>query len=432
MKVGFLTFTTFEWGIASGVLLGAIALFYFARKLFLQSKYHHKELRALGFFREQTKTFVDPKTGVVRERIVKATLKVRWQKNKLIFSRYNLAFSQVDFERLKPNLEHIFRKKIEAISSEKSFLPFLQSKIILHTEAFKDILLIDEAPKNLKAGEYWLAKTSLGSDLVLDVVEKFQFSVGIFSPAGGGKGNAIYTAVSTLCDTWIEKTGELPYKIIFLDPKGTDYLSLLKKYEKYEARTLNPIFIDELKIAVEVLQAYKKEVDEYRRLLANSGISVAHWFEIKKKHPELPLAPKPYLLVLDETAQYLSPRPTIKLAKDSSEEEKELHERYQLESKLASLINSILQLFRSSGVVVILANQASREGDLTIDRTNIRTVLVGQQNAVMSRLLTGSDIATDSTLVRGKFVFAGDGQVVKVQVPWVLGLPAKHQKRGRK
>ena len=432
MKAGFFSFTAFERGIASGIILGAIALFYFGRKLFIQSKYHHKELKALGFFREQTKTFVDPKTGVVRERIVKASLRVRWQKNKLIFSRYNLSFSQVDFERLKPNLEHIFRKKVEAISSEKSFLPFLQSKIILHTEAFKDLLLIDEAPKNLKAGEYWLAKTSLGSDLVLDVVEKFQFSVGIFSPAGGGKGNAIYTAVSTLCDTWIEKTGELPYKIVFLDPKGTDYLSLLKKYEKYEARTLNPIFLDELKIAVEVLQAYKKEVDEYRRLLANNGISVAHWFEIKTKHPELPPAPKPYLIVLDETGQYLSPRPTIKLTKESSDEERELHERYQLESKLASLINSILQLFRSSGVVVLLANQASREGDLTIDRTNIRTVLVGQQNAVMSRLLTGSDIATDSTLVRGKFVFAGDGQVVKVQVPWVLGLPAKYQKRSRK
>jgi len=220
--------------------------------------------------------------------------------------------------------------------------------------------------------------------------------------------------------------------LLFLDSKGTDYLSLIKKYEKWEARTLNPIFIDELKIAVEVLGNYKKEVDEYRRFLAQQEISVAHWFDIKEKHPQLPPPVKPYLLVLDETAQYLSPRQTIKLTKESSEEEQELSERYRLEAKLASLLNSILQLFRSSGVVVLLANQASREGDLTIDRTNIRTVLVGQQNAVMSRLLTGSDIATDSTLVRGKFVFAGDGQVVKVQVPWVLGLPAKYQKRVRK
>ena len=87
MKAGFLSFTAFDWGIASGIFLGAIALFYFGRKFFIQSKYHHKELRALGFFREQTKTFVDPKTGVVRERVVKATLKVRWKKNQLIFSR---------------------------------------------------------------------------------------------------------------------------------------------------------------------------------------------------------------------------------------------------------------------------------------------------------------------------------------------------------
>lgn len=431
MEAESFSFTAFEMTMALAFLAGAI-VFHLARRLITSNRYHYKELKALGLFRETTKTFIDPKTGAVRERAVKSTIRVRWKQNKLIFSRYNLSFSSVDFERLKPNLEHIFRKKIEAITSEKSWFPFVQARIVIHTEAFKDVVLLNEAPTNLKAGEYWLGKTALGEDLFLDTVEKFQFSLGIFSQAGGGKGNALYTAVSTLCDTWIERTGELPFRIIFLDSKGTDYLSLIKKYEKWGARTLNPIFIDELREAIELLQAYKKEVDEYRRFLSQSGVSVAHWFEIKAKHPELPPPVKPYLIVADETAQYLSPRPTIKLTKDSGDEERELHERYQLEAKLSSLLNSILQLFRSSGAVVFLANQASRETDLTIDRTNMRTLLIGQQNAVMSRLLTGSDIATDSTLVRGRFVFAGDGKVVKVQVPWVLGLPDKYKKRGRK
>jgi len=426
------TFSAFKIGIASGIFLGAIALLILIRKIWLSKKYHYKSLKALGVFRETTKTFIDPKQGVVRERVVKSTIRVKWHKNRLIFSHYNLAFSKADFERLKENFEHIFRKKIEAVSSEKSFLPWLQPKIILHTEAFKEVLLLDEAPKNLKPGQYWLGKTALGDDLILDTVEKFQYSLGIFSPGGGGKGNALVTVVSTLCETWIKETGELPFRPLFLDSKGTDFLSLIKKYEKFGAKTLNPIFIDELKTAVEVLQAYKQEVDQYRRLLAQSGVSVAHWFEIKAKHPELPPPPKPFLIVADETAQYLSPRPNLKITKDSSDEERELAERYGLEAKLGSLLNSILQLFRSSGVVVILSNQASREADLTIDRTNIRTVLVGQQNATMSRLLTGSDIATDSTLVRGKFVFSGDGLVVKVQVPWVLGLPEKYKPRGRK
>jgi hypothetical protein len=238
--------------------------------------------------------------------------------------------------------------------------------------------------------------------------------------------------VHTLSETWIEKTGELPYRPIFLDAKGTDYIPLIKRYEKWGAKTLNPIFIDELREAVELLQVYKKEVDDYRRFLSQKEISVAHWFEIKEKYPELPLPPRPYLIIADETAQYLSPRSAVKITKDSNDEERELFERYQLEAKLSALLNSILQLFRSSGVVVFLANQASRETDLTIDRTNIRTLLIGQQNATMSRLLTGSDIATDSTLVRGRFVFVGDGMVVKVQVPWILGLPEKYKKRGRK
>lgn len=432
MKAVFSSFAAFELTMVLGVFLGTIALFVIARKIILASRYHYKELKALGLFRETTKTFFDSKTGVMRDRVIRSNIKVRWQKNRLIFYRYNLSFSVGQFENLKSNLEHIFRKKIEAISSEKNWIPFSQPKIILHTEAFKEVLLLDEMPKNLEPGQYWLAKTALGEDLVLDAIQKFQFSLGIYGQAANGKGNAIFAAVSTLCDTWIQKTGELPYRLIFLDAKGTDYLPLIKKYEECGAKTLNPIFLNELRAAVELLQIYKKEVDEYRRFLSLNEVSVAHWFELKDKYPDLPPPPKPYLVIADETAQYLSPRPSLKISKDSTEEEKELFERYQLEAKLAALLNSILQLFRSSGAVLFIANQASRESDLTIDRTNIRTLLIGQQNATMSRLLTGSDIATDSTLVRGKFIFVGDGKVAKVQVPWILGLPEKYQKRGRK
>lgn len=432
MKAVIKSLTAFKITMALGIFLGAVVVFVVARNFILSRRYHYKELKALGLFRETTKTFTDSISGVVKERIVQSSVKVRWQKNKLVFYRYNLAFSVNQFEALRPNLEHIFQKKIEAISSEKSWLPFCQPHIILHTEAFKDVLLLDEAPKDLKPGQYWPGISSLGKNIVLDAVEKFQFSFGVYGQAANGKGNAIYSMVHTLSETWIEKTGELPYKPIFLDAKGTDYIPMIKRYEKWGARTFNPIFLDELREVVELLQVYKREVDDYRRFLSQKEISVAHWFEIKEKYPELPLPPKPYLIIADETAQYLSPRSAVKITKDSSDEERELFERYQLEAKLAALLNSILQLFRSSGVVVFLANQASRETDLTIDRTNIRTLLIGQQNATMSRLLTGSDIATDSTLVRGRFVFVGDGIVVKIQVPWILGLPEKYKKRGRK
>jgi hypothetical protein len=195
MKAVIKSLTAFKMTLALGIFLGAVVVFVVARNFILSRRYHYKELKALGLFRETTKTFTDSITGVVKERIVQSSVKVRWQKNQLIFYRYNLAFSVNQFEALRPNLEHIFQKKIEAISSEKSWFPFCQPKIILHTEAFEDVLFLEESPKDLKPGQYWAGKSSLGKDVILDSVEKFQFSIGILGQAANGKGNVIYSMV---------------------------------------------------------------------------------------------------------------------------------------------------------------------------------------------------------------------------------------------
>lgn len=398
------------------IILIATGFFVFGRRIYLSQKYRLKALRALGFYQETRRQFADPKTGVIKERVVKSKIKVRWSRNRLEFSKYNIAFSLADFERLRPNLELLFGRKFEAISSERRWIPFLQPKIVLFAESFVSTLTVNECPP-LEPGQAWLGKTGLGEHLILDIINKFQFSLGIFSQAGGGKGNAIASFIVSFFEAWLKKFGKHPYEFIVLDAKGTDYLSLLKKYE---GQTYNPIFVDELKEAVQRLELYTSEVNEYRRYLAQCGVSVAHWFEIAEHYPELKTIPRPIVLVVDEASQFLAPRPSIKITKDSTDDERLLKERYDLEARLAFLIDSILQLFRSSGAVVLISTQASREGDLTIDRTNIRTLLLGQQNATQSRLLTGSDVATDSTLVRGKFIFVGDGVVKKIQVPFAL------------
>ena len=127
------------------------------------------------------------------------------------------------------------------------------------------------------------------------------------------------------------------------------------------------------------------------------------------------------MIIADELSQYMTPRPSVRITKDSTDEQVRLKEQYDLEEKLAYLLNSILQLFRSSGLFIILSNQTLKVEELTLQRTNIINFLLGRNSAQMSRLLVGDEkTLTDTTLKAGRFIFSGNGEVIKVQVPFVL------------
>ncbi|MFZ3229888.1 MAG: hypothetical protein WA160_06775 [Pseudobdellovibrio sp.] len=406
------------FAILTALLIGVGLLVFYYRKIKKHFQFRMKHLKELGIFYEKRKRFTDPNTKTVRDKVVASTLGIRKEQNDIVITKYNPAMAVPDFEKLKPNLEHILGIKIEHISSRQGRIPWRQAPIILHTESFKDVLSMSDCPKNLEPGQYWLGKTAIGEDLILDL-RKGDFSLGIFSLAGGGKGNSIMTVASSFLDNWIRATGSHFYRVLILDAKGTDFHALVKKYPG--TKSLNPIFLDELREAVAVLEQYKKEIDEYRKYLADNGITISHWLKIENKYPHLKPIPQPLLLIADELSQYMTPRPSLRITKDSTEEQIQLKEQYELEEKLAQLINSILQLFRSSGVFVILSNQTLKVEELTLQRTNIINFLLGRNSAQMSRLLVGDEkILTDTTLKAGRFIFSGNGHTIKVQVPFLL------------
>jgi hypothetical protein len=398
-------------------LLGVGLLIYLYRKIKNYFRYRLRDLKALGIYHDRKKRFIDPTTKAVREKVISSRLKIYQDKNNIVLAEYNPAMAVPDFERLKENLEHIWAKKIDHISARKPRLPWRQREIIFHIESFNRVLTMNDGPKNLERGQYWLAKTATAKDLVLDVM-RGDFSLGIFALSGAGKGNAIYTVVSSFLEPWIRHTGDPFYRVLILDAKGTDFHALIKKYN---AKSLNPIFLDELKEAVAILEDYKKEIDKYRKYLADNGITISHWLKIKDKYPDLKPIPQPFLVIADELSQYMTPRPNVRLTKDSADEQIRLKEQYDLEEKLANLLNSILQLFRSSGILIILSNQTLKVEELTLQRTNIINFLLGRNSAQMSRLLVGDEkTLTDTTLKAGRFIFSGNGEVIKVQVPFVL------------
>lgn len=406
------------FAILIALLIGVGLLVFLYRKIKNHFRFRMAHLKELGIYHEKRKRFTDPNTKAIREKVISSTLKIHQEQNNIILTKYNPAFAVPDFERLKPNLEHILGIKIEHISTRKSRIPWRQPQIIFHTESFNEILSMTDCPKQLEPGQYWIGKTAIGEDLILDL-QRGDFSLGIFSLAGGGKGNSIMAVASSFLDTWMKATGSHFYRVLILDAKGTDFHGLIKKYPG--TKTLNPIFLDELREAVLILENYKKEIDEYRKYLADNGITISHWLKIKAKNPELKPIPQPMLLICDELSQYMTPRPSIRITKDSSDEQIQLKEQYDLEDKLANLINSILQLFRSSGVFVILSNQTLKVEELTLQRTNIINFLLGRNSAQMSRLLVGDEkTLTDTTLKAGRFIYLGNGQVIKVQVPFIL------------
>jgi hypothetical protein len=117
----------------------------------------------------------------------------------------------------------------------------------------------------------------------------------------------------------------------------------------------------------------------------------------------------------------MTPRPSVRITKDSTDEQIKIAEQCRLEERLSALLNSILQLFRSSGVLVIVSNQTLKVEELTLQRTNIINFLLGRNSAQMSRLLVGDEkTLIDTTLKAGRFIFSGNGEVIKVQVPFVL------------
>lgn len=96
-----------------------------------------------------------------------------------------------------------------------------------------------DCPKNLEPGQYWIGKTAIGEDLILDL-KKGDFSLGIFSLAGGGKGNSIMAVASSFLNTWIQTTGSHFYRVLILDAKGTDFHGLIKNIQIHESTTEHP------------------------------------------------------------------------------------------------------------------------------------------------------------------------------------------------
>lgn len=181
---------------------------------------------------------------------------------------------------------------------------------------------------------------------------------------------------------------------------------------KYGCPIYNCSVIEELESGVKYLEKRVNECLEFGKKLSNEGIHVESWLHLEREDK-----PKPFFVIFDEIHQYLAKRQLKPPTKDSSEEEKQEYKIFLLQKKLAYLINHIASVHRYMGNFILLASQDSRMGSYMVDiGTNFKSMIISQQNDAQSKNLTGSRIATDKSLRKGRFLFIYD-TIEKIQAP---------------
>ncbi len=382
-------------------LLGVVGatLLYIVLKIYKNRKYHLKDLKALGFYQDDTKEFRNEKTGL-KEKRVSSKIKVYWRGNKLIFARYNRAYGIKNFETLRPNLETLFNIKIELITFEKQWLSS-QPRIILHCEAFPKTFLISQRPK-LKIGQIFLGIDALLKPVILEAIEHFENTLLILAPKGSGKSWLIISLLISFFETLREQNRLEEYELIIADNKGTDFINVV---ERFSGSYYQPFVIAELQELVRRLRKHKDEIEATLAFLKKNKISPRHWDELRNGNVNF-YVPKKLILVLDELKAYFgSGKQAPKLSKPPTDEELLLKKKYDLIQEFGHLINFFAEQCRSTGLILICASQSPNKGDYDYpDFINFNILVLGQTNAQQSIQLIGDTSLNDNTLTRGKFV----------------------------
>lgn len=402
--------------IAVSSAIGA-TLFYFFYQVYRSRKYHLKELKALGLYQDNTRETMNERTGLKEQR-VSSKIRVYWQSNKLIFSKYNRAFGVKNFEALKPNLETLFGKKIELITFEKNWLS-TQPKIILHTEAFPEKFLMSQIPE-LTVGQIFIGITALKDFIILEAIKHFENSLLIIGPKGSGKSVLINSIIRSFFQTLKKQNRLGEYQLIIADNKGTDFIAVA---DEFNGSYYQPFNLNDLRELVGRLRQHKVEIETTLEFLKKNKISPRHWDELRTEDTMFYIPPK-LVLVLDELKGYFgSGKSAPKLSKEPTQDELIRKEKWDLIQEFGGLVNFFAEQCRSTGIILICATQSPNKSDYDYpDFINFPILIASQTNSQQSIQLIGDTSLNDNSLTRGKFVIRSETGTTRFLSPLSINI----------
>lgn len=357
-------------------LLIPIVLYFIILIIKIINKYKFKihRLESLGFWENQT---VD---GIIKKIPPKGYIDNK--KARIVFTRYNpQIISKIENLEFISSLGAIYSKKfINGEIKHKKFFSS-QSELVFYYENLPDNLTYSDKPSEAIYPNLWFGRNTKNQDLILNCENAH--GILVLSRAGGGKGVLARTLINQFPN----------HNKIVIDDKGTDFLDILSQEEYF-----NPTDIEEFRQAVEKIENYINECEIFKMELKKNGTQISHWNQLENR-------PMPYLILLDEMAQYM------KLQKNGNKE------REELKLRLINGIEKILQLYRVSGTVVIGMSQSSNQMDYDLSFNNFAIRVYSKQNAQQSVNLVGSTLLNEQSLFSGIFYLTSPKIETKFKAP---------------
>lgn len=358
-------------------IIGGLLFYYLITTLKLKIQFKRSKLEALGFWENQTQP-----DHTIKKIPPKGYFST--QKGCLVFTKYNpTVISKIESPDFINSLSAIYNKKftLGQVEHKSFFKMFGQAELKFYYENLPTNLKFKDIPKTAGYPNVWFGRNTKNQDILINLENCH--GILCLGRAGSGKSQIARSIL-----------GQFPeHQKIIIDDKGTDYLDLKIKH------FYNPTDLEEFKTAIELIEEYLKECEEYKLKLKRNGIQVSHWNQLKDR-------PHPKIILLDEMSQYM------KLNK-TGDKEKE-----QLKNRLITAIEKLLQLYRVSGTVIVGMSQSSNASDYDISFNNFSVRIYSKQNAQQSVNLVGSHILNDQDLFSGVFYLTSPKTEEKFKAPF--------------
>jgi hypothetical protein len=401
--------------LVGGAILALPIFLFIAKKIYDLIYLKKSALLATDLAYEEYEWVENNKDKYLRRRLAKRKIKIKRTKTTVEILKFNPNLNSQNIQSLVPTIERIFKRKVIEVEFKNYGLFKHKEKIVFVFEHFKKLITKEDLKEKLEIGSYWLGQGSNGQNLINDRKRPFIFVVG---GQGSGKSVAVGSYIISLVSSFTNNGKPQPKIIMVSGQKQSEFVPLIQRFSKTgEVLTFNANSLEEIKALNQILKDHLDKCGKFFEVIKNENLIVRHWFDIE--HPE---KPEPVIFLFDEAPEYLGEQIKVKISKDSSPEEIELHSINLEKNKLGFYIDRCFKILRETATYIFIASQTGNSSDLeAISFTNLRTnVLLGRGiiKAVFSLYGIPPEYQ-DQKLGEGMFVFASGGNVGVLKTPFL-------------
>lgn len=408
-KIGFLK------ALGGGLVVTLPLFIFIAKKLYGLLYLKKKALLATDLAFEEYEWVENSKDKYLRRKLAKRKIKLKRTKNTIEILKFNPNLNSQNIQSHIPTIERIFKRKVIEIEFKNFGLFKHKEKIVFTFEHFKKMISQKDFKENLPVGSYWKGQNSTGKNLINDKKAPFLFIVG---GQGSGKSVAGGSFIISLTSSYTQNGKPQPKLVLVSGDKQSEFVPLIQRFSKTgEVLSFNANSLGEIKALNELLKNHLDKCGRFFEIIKRDQLIARHWGDIQ--HPE---KPDPIILVFDEAPEYLGEQVKVKLTKDSTPEEIELHSINQEKLKLGFYIDRCLRTLRETSTHIFILSQTGNSSDFeAISFTNLRgNVILGRGiiKAVFSLYGIPAE-RQEQRLGEGMFVYACNGEIGVLKTPFL-------------